>query len=448
MLRRSAFNLWSGRLAIAALILMAAQADPALAERPRTIIVSTGAIAAAPDGRSTLASFQGESRSPRQGRIVSSQIEIARERARLQLELDDGRSLDFALRDDQLWVGNRSLGEARRGDAFDRAWRDLLTRAIDTPTEELMPLLTGWTPPASGPGLALQRELTSALSDIGPGGTMRAAGDEDASFDTVAALNRRIAELQRRLEDEPTQSSVTTTRRRPHVVTTIELGRGNAPWYAPLRHLGRGFMGILSDLVILAVLVGIGFATVFFARKKLEAVADTARNETLRAGLVGLAATFLILPGYILGIIALAISIVGIPLLLAWVPLFWVAVGVAILLGYLAVGHAVGEGLAERRFYGGEWASRANSYYYVLTGLAALFAFFLASHAVQMAGPWLGFIRGLLMFLGVVLTWAAFTIGFGAVLLTRAGTRLRPGHEPPAPADLDMGDLFEEESHV
>lgn len=425
MLRRSALNQWRRRLALAAIILAAPAVTPAMAR-------------------------QGSPASAGTGRVVSSQVELARERARLQLELDNGRTLEFALHDGQAWAGDRALGPAPRGEALDRAWRDLLNTAMETPTDELAGLLAAWSPPAAAaaPRVLLYNEIVAALN-AAPGTT---ASTGTGPLDTVARLNQRIAELEQRLDDDGHESRASARGR--HGTITVDLPapsvrvrRTQDAWYSPLRHIGRGFASILGDLVILAVLVGIGFAVVFFGRKHLEAVADTARKETLRAGLVGLAATFLVLPGYILGIVALAISIVGIPLLLAWVPLFWVAVGIAALFGYLAVGHGIGEALAERRFYGGEWAKRANSYYYVLTGLAALFALFLASHAVQMAGPWLGFIQGLLMFLAVAMTWAAFTIGFGAVLLTRAGTRPR-GKPAPEPNDLDMGDLFEEEPRV
>jgi len=141
----------------------------------------------------------------------------------------------------------------------------------------------------------------------------------------------------------------------------------------------------------------------------------------VRSFLVGLAASFLVIPVFVLGIVVLAVSIVGIPALLIWVPAFPLAVVLSTLLGYLAVSHAAGEAFAERRFYGGDWFTRANSYYYMLTGLGLLLVLFLAAHVLEMV--WLGFISGILVFLGVVLTWAAATTGFGAVLITRAGTR-------------------------
>ena len=48
--------------------------------------------------------------------------------------------------------------------------------------------------------------------------------------------------------------------------------------------------------------------------------------RSILSGLIGLAGSFLVIPAFVLGIIALTISIVGIPALLAWVPLFPIAV--------------------------------------------------------------------------------------------------------------------------
>jgi hypothetical protein len=168
----------------------------------------------------------------------------------------------------------------------------------------------------------------------------------------------------------------------------------------------------------------------FGGRKYIEGVADTVRAGIGRAFLVGLAGSFLLLPVFVLGIIALAISIVGIPALIVWIPLFPLGAAAAVLLGYLAVAHAAGESWAERRYYGSEWFTRANSYYFMASGLALLGALFFAANVITMAGPWLGFINNILNFFGVILTWAAATIGFGAVLISRGGSRLGGGNAP------------------
>lgn len=386
--------------------------------------------------------------------IVSSEVGLSRDAAEIRLELHDGRTVEMVLRDGAAWMDGRRLGAAPRGGALDRAWRELLDDAMEASADELATLLVDWNAPGGDVGAKLDAALEETLAGAGPAAadpaTARAGGvtaqanvaPETAgqgSSDTVARLNERIAELEAQLDDARARD------------VTVRVSGSDGPgagwWARPFRRIFRGIEDILSTLAVYLVLVGIGFVVVFFGRKYLEGVADTARHATVQSGLVGLAASFLVLPAFILGTIALIISIVGIPVLIAWIPLFPVAVVVAAIFGYLGVAHAAGEALAERRFYGGDLFKRANSYYYVLSGVGLLLALYFAANVVQMAGPWLDFISGLLMFLAVVLTWAAFTIGFGAVLLSRAGTRpkvTRPSVEP----DVDVDAVFEEGSHV
>ncbi len=372
--------------------------------------------------------------------VVSSEVGLSRDVAEIRLELEGGRTVEFELRDGAAWLDGRRLGSAPRGEALDRAWRELLNEAMDASMEELAALLVNWDAPGGDVGARLDAALEEVLlagSDTGTA-VVSPAQDEWAN-DTVARLNAKIAELEARLDD---------ARSREVKVRVASSPRGRDGWWAgPFRRIFGGIADILSILALYAVLIGIGFAVVFFGRKYLEGVADTARHATLQSALVGLAGTFLILPAFILGTIALTISIVGIPVLIAWVPLFPVAVVVAALFGYLAVAHAAGESLAERRFYGGDLFRRANSYYYVLTGVGLLLALYIAANVVRMAGPWLDFISGVLMFLAVVLTWAAFTIGFGAVLLSRAGTRPKVTR-PPVEPDIDIDTAFEEGTNV
>jgi hypothetical protein len=230
--------------------------------------------------------------------------------------------------------------------------------------------------------------------------------------DSVSRLETRIESLQEQLESA-----------RNDAVSAARRHRG-PDWLAPLRHVGRGISGIFATVITYAVLFGIGFAIVMFGgRKYLEGVADTARAGVGRSFLVGLAGSFLLVPVFVLGVIALAISIVGIPALIVWIPLFPVATVAAVVLGFLGVAHAVGEAWAERRYYGSEWFTRANSYYFMVTGLALMSSLFIGAHVISMAGPWLGFINNILNFFGVIITWAAATIGFGAVLISRGGKR-------------------------
>ncbi len=361
--------------------------------------------------------------------IVSSQISVSKDDADMTLELSNGRRIDMAIRNGRIMADGKDLGAAERGSTLDRSWRDLLNRAMDTPSNDLPALFSGWRPPASG------SDLHSALRGIAQSAALPPSAAGTPSGDSLNKLNARIDELQRKLDEESDDAA-----------PAPPIAPSSAEWTRPFRNIWRGLSDIVATLITYAVLFGIGFAVVFFGgRKYLEGVADTARRAPLRAGLVGLAASFLVLPVFVLGIIVLLISIIGIPALLAWIPLFPVAVVCAVLLGYLGVAHAAGEALAERRFYGSEWFTRANSYYFMLTGLGLLVALFLAGDIVQMAGPWLGFIHGTLTFLAIVLTWAAATVGLGAVLLSRAGSlplTVRLSSDP------HTGDVYAEETHA
>ncbi len=184
--------------------------------------------------------------------------------------------------------------------------------------------------------------------------------------------------------------------------------------------------GVMSNLVGVLLLGLIGLGVVAFAGPNLEAVADTARRAPGRAAMVGVAGSFLLVPVWVLGAVALAVSIVGIPVMIAWLPLFPLAALAAALLGYLAVARNVGEWLAGSGYRYTDWIVPSNPVYTVFGGLLGLAAFFIAANLLSMV-PFFGFLRGLLAFAGVMLTIVAAEIGFGAVLLTRAGRRREYG---------------------
>ncbi|MBI4409933.1 MAG: hypothetical protein HY561_09510 [Gemmatimonadetes bacterium] len=370
-------------------------------------------------------------------RILSSEISISRTEAELELGLADGRSLELALRNGRIEVDGDEIGTYRRGDALDRSWRELLSRAMDAHSDELPALLAAWTSPDAS-GATLDSTLDAALAGTGLTGGVTGRLDE-LQDDISSQVDRIRSEVEREVRRE-LESKLRSELRQEMGFN----GRG-AAWTRPFRNIMKGVGNIIGTLALYAVLVGLGFAAVFFGRKYLEGVSDTARYATLRSWAVGLAASFLVVPVFVLGVIVLAVSIVGIPALLAWVPLFPLAFVLALVFGYLAVGHAAGEALAERRFYGGEWFKHANSYYYILTGMALLQGLHLAAHVVEMAGPWLRIIYGLLVFLTIALTWLVLTIGLGAVLISRGGTR--PVAAPVA-AGADVGSEFAEESRV
>jgi hypothetical protein len=216
-------------------------------------------------------------------------------------------------------------------------------------------------------------------------------------------------------------------------------GRQQRSWFDPIR---RGVVGSISTLALGLVLAGLGAAVIFYARSHLDTVSDTLRASIPRSMAVGLAAGFLLVPAFIVMVVALAVTIIGIPLLLVAVPLFPLAVVGAIALGLVAAAHAIGERTAEQR---DSFDLRyRNAYSYMFTGLAMLLAPLLAAHLLGMTG-FLGFVSTLLKFLTGAVIWAAATAGFGAVLLSRGGTR-RTFAGPIAPEpEFEMDPLFDDE---
>jgi hypothetical protein len=221
------------------------------------------------------------------------------------------------------------------------------------------------------------------------------------------------AEIRERLRDELRSELRDEIRR---------TSRADSGGFNPFGRVFGALGGIIENLVKILILGLIGMGVVAFAPANLDAVAETARRAPGRAAAVGLAGAFLVIPVWLLGAVALAVSIVGIPVMIAWLPLFPLAAIAAGTLGYLAVARNVGEWLADSEYPYTDWIRKSNPVYTVFGGLMGLAAFFIAAHALSII-PFVGFIGGMLTFMGTLVALAALSVGFGAVLLTRGGRR-------------------------
>ena len=354
--------------------------------------------------------------------VVSNQLAISQTEAALNLEFADNGTLEIALRDGSVMIDGEERGSFERGDALDTAWRGLLGEIVSLSDGPLGEALRSWEAPSSLEDGALELaqllDLTledalestnvSASADAGPTVVIDATvPDAGLSLDELEDLSSRIRrEIREEVRDEL----------RRELSNAEELSRG----YRPLRALGRGVAEIVGDLITFLLLSLLALGAVYFARDNLEVVANVAQRNPMRAGMVGLAGAFLVLPTWVLGCVALVASVVGIIALPFWLLLFPVAVALGAGLGYLAVARNVGEWVASRNINSLEWLRPTNTFYAVTAGIGALLAFFVSASILDIV-PFFGFFGGLLATLGTMATVATVLIGFGAVLLTRGG---------------------------
>jgi hypothetical protein len=192
----------------------------------------------------------------------------------------------------------------------------------------------------------------------------------------------------------------------------------------------EGIGGLMMTVVWIIVLGALAALMYLLARRPVERMAYRVAKSPWKAALVGLVAWILFIPVLVLTILLLAISIIGIPLLLV-VPFALVALAIGVLIGFTAVARNLG-GAAETRF---GW-QHDNPYIAVLVGVGLIMLVSFFASALGVAGGPLGVFAIILGILGFVIQFAAWTMGFGALLLTRFGTRYSwgeaPGPETPA----------------
>jgi hypothetical protein len=174
------------------------------------------------------------------------------------------------------------------------------------------------------------------------------------------------------------------------------------------------------------VLLVVGVAVIFLARRNLERIADAIEVGFGRAFLWGLVGQLAIFPVMLLGIVALAITILGILLIPFAIVAYFTAVAGAIALGFLAMAFVAGESLGRR--LGAESLGRSGIAL-LLIGLLVFYGLWLLP-GVTMGAGLLGVI---LRVAAIAVTWVAMTVGFGAAILTRGGTRDLVAPPPPTP---------------
>lgn len=196
------------------------------------------------------------------------------------------------------------------------------------------------------------------------------------------------------------------------------------------------FDGAVGDLIgttVRAVLLGIaGLLLILFGRRRFERAAAYAGAEPLKAGLVGLVVLFMSVPLLVVLALVLAVSVIGIPLILL-LPFLFLGLILLALFGYLAVAYQLGR-WSQNRF---GWRVLEPVAALVI-GLVWLHGWsFMADLLDILDGPHdlAGFLVLLLALFGCLLKLGAWSVGLGSMLLTagRGSTPVATGALPPVP---------------
>jgi hypothetical protein len=199
--------------------------------------------------------------------------------------------------------------------------------------------------------------------------------------------------------------------------------RGWSP-FAGMRPIAQ-FMGTTVRVGLLMLFAGL---VLFIAKTPVEQVADRAAAEPVKSWAVGLLAEVLFVPVFTLTAFILAVSIIGIPVLLLLIPVAIVGAIVIFLVGFTGVAYHLGRVLQERVDY-----LRTRPYAATVAGIVLIVSPLLLGRLVGLTGE-MGFVVGILVAIGVIIEYIAWTTGLGAVALARFGKPMHPpvGMMPPA----------------
>ncbi len=207
-------------------------------------------------------------------------------------------------------------------------------------------------------------------------------------------------------------------------LSDLTAGAAPTPAAAPMTTWGAMKL-VLAWFLVLAT---IGIGVMLFAEHNLDGVVTVLERHVARAFWVGLLAELGLLPLLIVGVVALAITLIGVLLIPFAIVAYIIAVAGLLALGFLAVARFTG-----RAFFRPDPTAAARG-----VSLQAMFAglvVYLGLWFVVAAFTWLPAALPVMRAVAVAVTWVALTAGLGATVLSRAGTQ----HERPRDAAITSG---------
>ena len=210
-------------------------------------------------------------------------------------------------------------------------------------------------------------------------------------------------------------------------VTEVSLGDAGAhvnvsPWFdgwGPFHFSGFGpVTRLVGSTFRVALLAFLACVALVLARRPVEGSAQRITDNPVQATLVGLAAWVLFAPVLFLTAVVLAISIIGIPLLLL-IPFAVLVVLLMALVGFTGAAYAVGQWTRRRIGMGA-----VPAFVDVCVGVIVILLPLLVGRILALVGWPLSPVVFLLLATGLAVEFVAWSTGLGAVL-TNAFTRWR-----------------------
>jgi hypothetical protein len=174
---------------------------------------------------------------------------------------------------------------------------------------------------------------------------------------------------------------------------------------------------LFASLVRMALFALLATLILLLAPRAVQRVQTAVTTQFWKSALVGLLAQLFFVPVLVLTIVVLAVSIIGIPLLVL-VPFGVLAFFVALLLGLAGAASGFGRLIQNRS----SWTTSA-SFSLLAVGLALIWGITVLGRLVSLGGGPLAQIGAIVVLTGFIIEYAAWTVGLGGALLTRFGRR-------------------------
>jgi hypothetical protein len=249
------------------------------------------------------------------------------------------------------------------------------------------------------------------------GGTLRVGPTAVVRGDLVAVGGEAIIDPAARVSGEVDETVI--------VWPDIDAALGRLPdgWWA-VAAFGATLLrlGVALVFSLLLTLVAPGW---------IDGIARRAAASAGAAAVLGVAGQILFVPGIVVVVVALAISVIGIPLLAA-LPLLIGAAGVLWAAGFAAVSALVGS-----RLRGRATDASGSSAADVLTGFTAISLLTIAGHLMALGSGPITPLAWVVVSAGLLIEYLAWTVGLGAALTAAFSGRQRVTPPPmplPAPA--------------